>query len=367
MPKGLGFGLAIGLVIAVVLAAVVYVVLNSQIQELQSEKDKLANQLSECRSNLFDAREEIEKLNSEKSELESRIMVLKEQLNKTKTEYIELTAKYNGLLGSLNYSGMWLGIYTNESELHGFYDKLFEIAINEVKRIVDLAGFSGEAGYRAFDIFTKSAIWLTYYPDNYVRYVMPDGTVKPLQEVIMLPNETWYLEGGDCDDLALFVYAILKATQRPGEKVYYITWEEKGGKVSHAGVFLAYDGKYYVVDLAGNYFNGMGVVLEITVIDLYGEKWYVYLSPQDISYNHKEFLFNESLAAIAYWDPEKESYVSEEEAVIYYYTDPFDALRDWIITYWGITDLETIEVHDIGVHEKFMTIIDAAKWIEQNT
>lgn len=340
--------------------------LKEQVKSLEDEKSRLESQVNWLENKnkmltqqLEDANKQIEYLNSQIEQLSTNI----EELNKRLKEAYN---EYNKLINTIIYADMWFGWYTNETELYKFYDNILGASINEVKRLVDLAGFSGEAGFRGFDVFEKTVLWLSYYPDNYVRYPLFNNTIGVRDDVLMLPNETWEKGGGDCEDLALFVYAILKATQRPSEQIYMVTWISESGD-AHTGVLLVYkhEGKkmYYVIDPAGNYFNGVSVYLNLSVISINGAEYYVYLSPLEISYGHKEFLVNNGFATIIYYDIDYDNFTYNPP--IYYYEDAFNALRDWIIRYWGITNLKQVEIHDIGVHKVFETITDLAKWLEE--
>jgi len=80
----------------------------------------------------------------------------------------------------------------------------------------------------------------------------------------MLPNETVELGGGDCEDLALLAYSLLKAYPLPGERVYLVVWW--GPSVGHSAVTVkSPEGIYYILDPAGDYLNSYIALLEMIV------------------------------------------------------------------------------------------------------
>ena len=118
-------------------------------------------------------------------------------------------------------AGLWLGLFTNISILYDFYDGVMSIAVEQVKKIVDLQDSVARPVNIRSTCSREPFYGCAYCPDNYVRYVDPLAmAIGAWNNVWMLPNETWINECGDCDDLALFVYAILKATARPDEEIY---------------------------------------------------------------------------------------------------------------------------------------------------
>ena len=189
--------------------------------------------------------------------------------------------------------------------------------------------------------------------------------LKSWNDVVMLPNETWRNGCGDCEDLALFAYSMLAATSRPGESFFLV--EIYWGDAGHVGV-IAVDAsreekRYYVVDPAGNYFNGIGVYYRVEIIDKRGSHWYYYFSPLKLIYKLKKDLAN--FTETVYYDYFEKT--KHTKPVIYYYSSAFRALHDWIVEYWGAYPLEKIVMVNDKYYKEFDSIVDAAKWLEEHT
>ena len=291
---------------------------------------------------------------------------LESRYNSLQQDYEQLESSYSSLLGAVWRVSLWLGFIADEEEMENFYTELLRASTEEVKELVDLAGVSGSLGWRSLDALRIASFYLFYCNDSFVRYVDPLSlSVEVWQEVLMMPNETWTSGCGDCDDLALFVYSILAATKRSGEELFLVVFY--GLDFGHMGV-LAVDSsraekRYYVVDPAGDYLNGVGIYIRLLVEAPNGTRWYLYLDPMGISWSEKNFLLQYS--SIVYYDPEKDEFI--EEPIVYYYTNAFDALRDWMVGYWGIWPVEKIVIIGLGVYEEFTSISDAARWVEENT
>ncbi|AFK51360.1 hypothetical protein TCELL_0936 [Thermogladius calderae 1633] len=72
-------------------------------------------------------------------------------------------------------------------------------------------------------------------------------------------NETLIDRGGDCEDLALFVFSYLYS--RGFNYTYLVAFESKS--YGHVAVVTYADGAWYLIDLAGNWFNGYSWFLKI--------------------------------------------------------------------------------------------------------
>jgi predicted nuclease with TOPRIM domain len=338
----------------------------SSYEELREDYDKLEENYTILRDRFEQVRSEYLALKSDYESLKRDYEELEREHDKLRKDYTALSTKHNKLVSSLENVMMWLNLaVSNTSRVQEFYTTVLSTSVDQVKSLVDYAGFSGSLGRRAFDVFRTLLYWLYYCPDSHVRYVdytSSTPSISVRDDVLLLPNETWARECGDCEDLALFTYALLKATERPGEKLYLIEFYDGWGE-GHVGV-LAVDttqGKYYVVDLAGNYFNGLGVYYRATIVAPNGTKWYYYFSPIQLTYKDKEALSD--ILEIVYYD-----YTTGEiiEPVVYYYADAFTALQDWIVDYWGTFPVSSIVVINEHSYTVFTSITDAAKWIEED-
>ncbi len=333
----------------------------SRFRELNESYRKLLSEYHDLSSRYAELSRSYSELENRYDALKASYDILMAEYGRLKEDYSRLKEEYEKLMSTVYRSLYWLGFTGNDSETRMFYSQLLRAATNEVKWIVDLAEFSGSLPVRAFDVLEDTLYWLSYCSDGYVRY--PDPylyAVNVTDHYIMLPNETWRRGCGDCEDLALFVYGLLAATAKPWERVFIVAFHSRDyGHVAVLAVDLK-KGEYYVIDPAGNYLNGISIYYRLTVEDPNGTLWYLYLDPNDLSWNAKEFLVN--FTVTVYYDNFKEKWYNER--TYYVYMDAFSVLQDWIVDYWGIVDIEDIVIAGENVYKEFNSIIDAAKWLE---
>ena len=339
----------------------------SELEKLQLENEDLRESYAELQRDYKNLESKYNNLAIDHNELKTRYNNLVATYNQLKRDYSSLQRLYRDIASAINETLQWLGISVGDEKT--FYTSILTASTEEVKWIVDLAEFWGSLGQRSHDAFVATLYWFYYCNDSYVRYVNPlTGAVGVRQEVLMLPNETWSSGCGDCDDLALFVYSILRATARSNEKIYLVAFYPPEGP-GHMGVLAVEKtpngNRYYVVDPAGNYFNSIMVFIELRLTAPNGTKWVYYLNPLSISYGEKKYLLEYS--RLIFYDYFEEKIYTIEDVPIYYYTDVFAALQDWIVDYWGERLVGEIIIIGEDIYEEFTSIIDAAKWIEQNT
>ncbi len=396
------FGLVIGIVVAVIPASIAYhdlstrydnivkekEALEERCQALIGEKTSLEKALNECSSeknellkklsSLEEIKETLEiKINdliNDKKALQATINTLQERIDELvhENEYLKNMLIANStelanIVAKIYFMNLWYGVYMNLTDLYNFYDKIMlSESINAVKDVVNLDEFRDETDYRYIHVFERTLFWFSYYSDNFVRYIDPESmSINVTREVYMLSNETWVNQGGDCDDLALFVYSVLKATQLDNEHVYLISWYTTEG-IGHRAVLVVREepnSKFiYIVDPAGNYINDLRMFLKLHILDSSDREWVVYLDPLRMYSQIKFFLYNRSLAEIIYYDHMLGKYV--DKPVLHEYTSAIDALYRWIRIYWGVTNLAGIDIDDVGVHESFTSIEEAGRWIQ---
>jgi peptidoglycan hydrolase CwlO-like protein len=347
-----------------------YTQLKADYEALKEDYTRLSEDYEALNATYTSLKSDYEILSSQYELLNTTFNMLRSQYEKLKELHSSMQREYSEVTNALKGVLTWTGVFDSDEDMKAFYDMLLTTAAEQGKLFVDVVGFSGSLDYRALDVFSWTVRWLAYCPDSYVR--VPNSSegfrLEARNEVYMLPNETFLNGCGDCEDLALLVYAILKATQLPGEKIYLVeVWPTEGD--GHTGVLVAYreggETRYYVIDPAGNYFNGIALLLVMEVIDLNETKWFVTLTPLDISMDTKEFLLGEGLAWEVYYIRDTDNYTLEPP--LYYYTSAFDALRDWIVGFLEYAGVSEIRIHDIGAHATFTSIVDAARWLEQNS
>ena len=300
------------------------------------------------------------------SDLEREYQELQQEYLALQQDYNTLHERYNRLENGVKESLKWLGIHWGREEAAKFYRRLLGEAKEQIQQLISLVGLPSNLGNRGFWAFEKTLYLLSYCSDSYVKYFDPYAfTEKSWDNVIMMPNETWKNGCGDCEDLALFVYSILAATAEKGETFFLVEfyWDDTG----HAAVLAVkhtWEGKeYYIIDPAGNYFDGVGIYYRMSVINNYGEEQYYYFSPLILPYSVKREMG--TIATKIYYD-----YFEETESgkpTIYYYRSARSALEQWIIDYWEAHDLQGIVLINEKYYVEFNSVIDAANWIEAHT
>jgi hypothetical protein len=133
------------------------------------------------------------------------------------------------------------------------------------------AEFSIEPGEpvleKAWKVLNYTALKLMYMRDPYVRIPLPGGDVVTWNDVLQLPNETIANGGGDCEDLALVVYAVLKATAGSNEEIYLLM--ARASPEGHTAVLVLDKTQHeiYIIDPTYDVINGYAVTLQIEVVE----------------------------------------------------------------------------------------------------
>ena len=134
-----------------------------------------------------------------------------------------------------------------------------------------------------------------------------------------------------------------------------MVWDRASGK------------EFYVIDPAGNYFNGIGIRLIMNVENTTGYVQTIWLNPLFLKYETKELFFNNGLASIRYYGYFEDKYYTADEAPLYYYTDANAALHDWLISYWNAYPIDYIKIIGPHVFMEFHSLTDAANWLNNHS
>ena len=359
-----------------------------RVAELEAVVDDLEARLAERERLVEDLNETVRVLEEERARLEAALNEIMAERVALEARVANLTATVEELSGLVaNLSGQvealealldgYESTLAEALEWYGlgpggvvFTDHILEAAPGTVENTAWLV-LSGldSTGDRVAAVFDY-IMWSTmYFNDSYLRIPLPgeDGVeVVVWDQHIMLPNETLEAGGGDCDDLALLAYALLQAYPAAGERVYIIEWTQAQGP-GHAAVLVVSPEGYYIVDPAGNWLNWIQAYLELAV-ENYADRsqWLIYIPPLSLDPDYKAWLIQSRYAVPNYYDPLDDIDYYWEPPPIEAYTNPLDLLYDWIIIYWGTTELEQIGIHAPGTHVHFTNIQDAATWIQEN-
>ena len=138
--------------------------------------------------------------------------------------------------------------------------------------------------------------WLTlntqFLYDDYIVVVM-NQSVTSLPEHILAPNETLKRGGGDCEDMAILAYALLKQALREDEDLYLITWTT--GYFGHTAVLYGSKGRYIILDPAASYATNSTIMMTI-----YFRNVTLTLTPIGLQPDLKKSLVESGLAEIEY-------------------------------------------------------------------
>jgi len=224
-----------------------------------------------------------------------------------------------------------------------------------VQRIVASRGIWGDLLQRSMQVMIYIESSLAYCHDPY-EYVPTLRGVLYWNDLILTPNATISRGCGDCEDLAILAYALLRASEPSGdsEKLFLlaIRWPKGPG---HAAL-LAISRKYVViVDPAGDWINGITLLLELR-----SGSSKLLLFPLGVSNATKRFLMRLGVASIVFYDNVNSKIYSYP--VIYVWS-PSTVVEEWI-SYWGSTPTE-IDVYGLHTFKVFTSVSSFINWIER--
>jgi nitrogen fixation-related uncharacterized protein len=126
---------------------------------------------------------------------------------------------------------------------------------------------------------------------SFTTYYQPDPI--SVKEYWKLPNETLKDLGGDCEDLSLLAYSIL--IRNGLNDTYLVAW--LGNSTGHVAVLTRYMGRWYLIDLAGNWYNGLKLYVSMKILKN-GVTYDLKLPPLSIHPEVKDWLVRENYATI---------------------------------------------------------------------
>jgi len=334
---------------------------------LQDSYSRLKSDYDDLYSKYKSLQDSYDELKAKYSELLGKYEELSTSYTALRGEYSSIKDSYTRLRGAVEMVNKWAGILLGSEDKAQFFKGLLKLAAESVRGVgdIELQQFSGELSGRAVKIFNFTLHHMYYCYDPYVKYLdVQTMRISASQDILMLPNETWRIKCGDCDDLSLFTYAVLRATQNPGEKFYLIQiWGPRGGHTAVLAVEVTGSGKrFYIIDPAGNYLNSVGIYYKVTMTSKEGHTRDYGLDPTGISPEIKRGLLDMGLAEILFYD-----YRSRDKStapITRIYSDANELLSDWH-NYWESYVGEPVLVVIIG-EDTYMEFADprgAAYWL----
>lgn len=327
--------LLISLIITSTTSALLYVYLNVILEEnrlLNSHYNELSKNYTNIRYQLINLSEmyravsadlentldENKRLNEwlrgNISEYSQEVKRLKTELNITLGKYDELLMDYDLLINSLK-SNM---SYINELELrlqgyaselerlnkilrkavipsqlpyenHTLNKEFLDSSVKSLEQVGELP--LDPPSTKVEEVITKIVLWISN--NTYYQY-----DLSVMRDYWKLPNETIREEGGDCEDLAVLGYALLR---RAGLKnAYLLSWYAGGS--GHVGVLIYVDGNWFLIDPGWTFVNGYKLYLTTTIRDVKGALWTISIHPSHLHPRIKKLLLSNDLARYEWYD-----------------------------------------------------------------
>ena len=258
-----------------------YSLLEARIEELSAYIDAVIEQPpsgaeEEPMDDLYRALSlNVSRLEEEVSRVSEELRSMEERLSKLESLVAEIRTRAEAVAEGAGDSVAeavakvqpWYYVFTDTEGYSWFIRGILEVAEKQGSEIASKAGIEpGEPlGERVWKLARYIAINLMYVRDPAIRVPRPDGSIDVWSDSIQLPVETMLRGSGDCEDLALLVYGVLKATSRPSEEIYFVAIE--GKPIGHGGVIaIDRDTKtIYLVDPTIPLVNNYAMLAEVKV------------------------------------------------------------------------------------------------------
>jgi len=272
-----------------------YQSLKSDYERLEGEYASLASRFSSLQQSHQELVEKYRRLEEnytallkesaeERARLEAEISHLRRLLER----YQETYARYRALNATPKVVG---------SEARGGEDVQRILRSPPGKEVLEVVSELGlrrdmDPAEKARRVMEWFAVNMQALEDEYIMAVR-NQTVTRFLDYILAPNETLKRGGGDCEDLAILAYALLKPALGEDEELYIITWTT--GYFGHAAVLYGSDGRYLILDPAMNYATNSTIMMSI-----YFKNATITLTPIDLKPNFKKDILESGLAEIVY-------------------------------------------------------------------
>jgi len=301
----------------------------SQIDQLKGEVESLTAMNYELRKNLTYYMDLLSKLNSEYytviSDYESQISKLRYEL--TKLQY------------KLKYAVFPVELFImSQDEINNFLIKSIT-SVSNLSKQFETKQSVNELLMRVFEYTANN----TYYQYDSIA-IRSENVVGG--NYWKLANETLIDLGGDCEDLAVLTYSLIKPYIN---HTYLVEWYDD--KTGHVAVITYINRYWYIIDPAGNWLNNYKLMIRLTIKDRVGREWIWWLSPIYIHPDIKKSGLQNGY--IIYEWREGSKTLTEIEG----YSDITRLLQDWL-NYWrGLAgDKPNLVMIDINIFYKDLTL-----------
>ena len=283
-----------------------------------------------------------ENLRREYSELNELFSAFSINYSKTQKCYERMVSEYNALMDKYSaleeyFSKVKLNIEKIAKRViipeESFPELLNQSLGGEVFELVKeelLLKKSMPPETKARKIMEWVMINMQYFQDDYHHYLV-DSKRCIGRDYLSLPNETLSRGGGDCEDLAILVYAMLRSILGESEKVYLIGIMERyyyrdGWGRAHVAVLYETKKGFMILDPAMSYVSNGKIVISL-VVEKNGTLHEIKLRIIDLPPSHKEYLLENGLAELAYIDPLDPSAPAKN---IYQFLDIRSSINLWL-------------------------------------
>jgi len=285
---------------------------------LSEEHVKLKESYQRMTANYTSLKEKYDSLRKSYQLLEDDYRLLKESYQRLVEDYTSLKEDYEQLVAE--YESVTAGYEHLEANLSGMRRYLefikerillppdfFPTILKQSMSFRVLTLTRGKLGlskdmspeFKAREIMEWIMKNTQYLQDDYHQYLV-DSRLATRNDFASAPNETLSRRGGDCEDLAILAYAMLKSVLGEDESVYLIV--VTNGDIAHAAVLYKAQDKFILIDPAMNYVTDAQIVLATNMFKD-GSKYAVWMSPMALSPEVKQFLLENDFAKISYYDP----------------------------------------------------------------
>ena len=288
-----------------------YSLLKQRYAALSEEHSKLRESYQLITANYTSLKKEYESLRKSYQLLEDDYRSLKENYDSLREDYERLMAAYENVTAGYehleaNYSEISKNLeFVRERILlpPDFFPGMLKQSVSfEVIMITKRElGLSKDMSpeFKARKIMEWIMKNTQYLRDDYHQYIV-DSKLATRNDFASAPNETLSRRGGDCEDLAVLAYAMLKSVLGRDEAVYLIVITNN--EMAHAAVLYKARDKFIIIDPAMNYVTDARIVL-VTNMFKGSSKYAVWMSPMALSPEVKQFLLDNGFAKVSYYDP----------------------------------------------------------------
>lgn len=261
-----------------------YTGLSCAYAELEGEYERLRERYGELRSAYAILADNYTRLRGEYADLRQRHETLQSRYEDLEKRYGDLREAYGELRDALNLRVVG---YADEELFRRFVG---QIDPSEVAHVVEELRITRHTPPR--EVVRRVLEWVlwntAYMGDAEMPYVRGGG-LRWMRNHMSLPRETLERGGGDCEDLAILTYAILRNVYRD---VWLIMWTSE--REGHMAVLVNVGAYWCIVDPAMCYATGAeAVYLRLVVREdtsFFARTWILKVFPTELHPKLKEFI-----------------------------------------------------------------------------